>query len=110
MGFFFSGGFPDLEMMDEYVNGDDDNSQFFSVYTGGTEEKDKIPVQFVSFDDYYVLWKGIATSIVDYKQSREHNCKYGTSHAKNYLTNKCIICSGTTVRERQAFYFCTHQE
>ena len=40
-----------------------------------TGERRKIPIKLVSFDDYYVLWRGIATSIVNYKKSDENDCE-----------------------------------
>ena len=56
----------------------DQNCLSFKPFAAAEETK-KVPFKFISFDDYHVLWRGIATSIVDYKKSDENDCEFDLS-------------------------------
>lgn len=53
-----------------------ENQKTIEIKETKSRRKREVPVKFVSFNDYHALWRGIATSIVNYDKPRENDCKF----------------------------------
>lgn len=88
------GGFPDLESMEDTVVMERTTTAAESTEDPKSKEREgkensgrktEIPVKFVSFDDYHALWKGIATSIVNYKKPKENDLVKLTEKDRHFI-------------------------
>jgi hypothetical protein len=60
----------------------------FNADTAPVSREKRAHLKPVSFDDYYALWKGIATSIHGYK--KPNHCKYEWSEPIVHPSSNCI--------------------
>lgn len=58
-------------------------------HSAASREK-KVQLKPVSFDDYYTLWRGIATSIHGYKEN--NNCKNFKYRQRNLECMSPLFC------------------